>query len=205
MSTITDIRPQKNGKRVNIYLDGKFGFGLDLENYLKYQLKVGQELAEEKIAEIVKKGEFNRTLDKILRFATFRPRSEKEIRDWLKRKKVHESLHEELFNRLKHLELLDDKRFAAWWIEQRVNFRPKGKKALEFELRQKGLNNNIIQEVLSEIEIDETKVAKDLLKRNSYKWERLDKLTAKRKKTEFLARKGLSWSLISQILGDQED
>jgi len=40
MPVITSIKAQKNQKRVNIYLDGKFSFGLDLENFMKLQLKV---------------------------------------------------------------------------------------------------------------------------------------------------------------------
>ncbi|KKP23347.1 MAG: Regulatory protein RecX [Candidatus Woesebacteria bacterium GW2011_GWC1_30_29] len=103
MPTITAFKPQKNQKRVNIYIDGEFGFGLDLENFLKLGLKLNQELTTLEIEEIIKKAEFQKTFDKLLRFVIVRPRSEKEIKDYLKRKKVHESLNEELFNRLNRL------------------------------------------------------------------------------------------------------
>jgi len=58
---ITAISPQKNGKRVNIYLDGKFGFGIDLENYVTLGLKVESDLTVEKVNEIIKKAEFQKT------------------------------------------------------------------------------------------------------------------------------------------------
>src|SRR3989344_9340992 len=112
MPIITSIKPQKNQKRVNIYLDDKFGFGIDLENFMKLGLKVEQELTETEIEKILKKAEFQKTLDKLLRFATLRPRSEKEVRDYFRRRKVHESLHKDLFDRLNRLELIDDKKFA---------------------------------------------------------------------------------------------
>src|SRR3972149_10018566 len=99
MPLITAIKPQKNNKRLNIYLDGKFGFGIDLENFVKLKLKVEQELEDKQIEEIVKKAEFQKTFEKILRFVTLRPRSEKEISNWLRRKKIHESLHKDLFIR----------------------------------------------------------------------------------------------------------
>ena len=107
---------------MNVYLDCKLGFGLDLENYMKLGLKVEQELADEEIQKMHKEAEFQKTLDKLLRFATLRPRSEKEVRDWFRRRKVHESLHKDLFDRLNRLELIDDKKFAEWGGEQSQNF-----------------------------------------------------------------------------------
>src|SRR3989344_6563882 len=133
MPTITSIKPQKNGKRVNVYLDDKFGFGLDLQTYLKEGIRVEQVLSDEEVRQIVKRGELQSTYDKILLFASLRPRSEKEFLTWLKKHKVHQSIHEELFNRLKRLELMDDKKFAAWWIEQRSQFKPKSKRELTQE------------------------------------------------------------------------
>ena len=200
MPTISSIKPQRNGKRLNIYLDGKFGFGLDLENFVTLGLRVERELSDKEVEEIVKKAEFQKTLDKLLRFATLRPRSEKEIRDWLRRKKIHESLHKGLFNRLKHLELLDDKKFSKWWVEQRMAFKPRGKRVLGQELRQKGVDKEIIEETLSGIKLDETKVAGELLKKKAYRWEKLPRLEARRKMAQFLGRKGFAWETIEKII-----
>jgi regulatory protein len=200
MPTITTIKPQRNKKRVNIYLDNKFGFGLDLENFVKLGLKVEQELSEEEIEKIVKKGEFQKTLEKLYKFATFRPRSEKEINDWFKRKKVHESLHKELFNRLKRLELIDDSKFAQWWVGQRSQFKPRGNRALEAELRIKGIKKDVIATVLSELKLDEVKIAKALLTKKAYKWQNLPQREAKQKKAQFLARKGFNWEIIEKVL-----
>ncbi len=202
VAIITSIKPQKNQKRVNIYLDNKFGFGLDLENFVKHHLKVDQELSEEQISEIVKKREFQKSLDKLLRFATLRPRSEKEVRDYLKRKKVHESSFDELFNKLIRLELIDDEKFAKWWVEQRQLFKPKPKRVLSQELRIKGVNNELIKEVLGEIEIDEKNIAKALVQKKMYKWEKLDENTRKQKITQFLAGKGFGWDVIVQIINN---
>ena len=200
MPKITSIKPQKNKKRVNIYLDDKYGFGLDLENFIKLRLKVEQELSDKEIENILKKSEFQKALDKLLRYATLRPRSEKEFRNWLKKHKVHESLHHKLFNRLKRLELLEDNKFAKWWIGQRLQFKFKSKRELEKELRIKGIDRNIIEDVLSEVNIDEVKIAKELLEKKKYKWEKLPKLEARKKMGEFLARKGFGWELIKNTI-----
>ena len=205
MPQITSIKPQKNNRRLNIYLDGKFSFGLDLENFVKLGLKVEQELTDVQVEEIVKKAEFQKIYDKILRFASLRPRSEKEYKNWLQKYKVHTSLHKDLFDKLKHLDFLDDRKFAVWWVEQRLTFRPRSKLSLKFELKRKGIDENLINEVLSETKIDEVKLAKDLFEKKKYKWEKLDSFDARRKMSEFLARKGFSWEVIRKILDINEE
>lgn len=200
MPIVTAVKPQKNQKRVNVYLDGKFGFGIDLENFIKLGLKVEQELTEKEIEEVVKKAEFQKTLDKLLKFATLRPRSEKEVKGWLKRKKVHESLHKDLFNRLKRLDLVNDAEFAKWWVRQRQEFKPRGTRALVSELRQKGIEGEIIEEVLGETKIDEEKVARQLLEKKAYKWKNLSGREVKQKMAEFLARKGFNWETIDKVV-----
>lgn len=200
MPRITSIKPQKNQKRVNIYLDGKFGFGLDLENFLKLGLKVGEELSEDEIEKIIKKAEFQKTLDKLLKFASLRPRSQKEIRDWFRRKKVYPGLRKELTTKLKKLDLVDDEKFAAWWVGQRTTFKPRGYLALIYELRLKGIDKKVVEKVLEEINLDEEKVALNLLKNKMYKWEKLSGREAREKMASFLSRKGFSWEIIEKVL-----
>ena len=204
MPIITSIKPQKNKKRVNVYLDNKFGFGLDLETFVKLDLKVEQELTDEQVGKIVKEAEFQKVYDKLLRFSTLRPRSEKELKGWLKKYKVHLSLHNDLFNRLKHLDLLNDNKFAQWWVEQRMEFSPRGKRALIAELRQKGINRDLIIQLVNESISQgyEEKTARKLLQKKKYKWERLQKLEAKKKMSEFLARKGFGWEVIKNAIDD---
>ena len=200
MATITAIKSQKNQKRLNIYLDDKFGFGIDLENYMKLGLKVEQELTEEEVEKIVKKAECQKALDKLLRFVTLRPGSEKEIKDWFKRRKVHESLHKELFNRLNRLELTDDEKFAEWWVEQRQTFKPKSLRILNNELRIKGIKKETIKEVLGKTNVDEEKIARQLFEKKEYKWKNLPKREAKQKAYEYLARKGFDWEIVKKIV-----
>lgn len=200
MSRVTGVKPQKNNKRVNVYLDNKFGFGIDLENFVRLGLKVDQELSEGEIVEIVKKAELQKTLDKLLRFATLRLRSQKEIKDWFKRKKVHPSLQPELFKRLKHLELVDDEKFAAWWVKQRQEYSPKSKRILNQELKMKGIEKEVIEDVLGKTEINEEKTAKELLAKKAYKWQFLPKDKARQKRLQYLVGKGFGWEVIEKVL-----
>ncbi len=157
-------------------------------------------MTEKEIEEIVKKAEYQKTLDKLLRFAMVRPRSEKEVRDYFRRKKVHESMHEKLFEKLKHLELLDDAKFAKWWVEQRANFRPKPKRILTQELRIKGIDKEIIDEVMGAEVVDEEKMAKELLAKKAYKWKSLEPREARQKMSQYLMGKGFSWDVIEKVI-----
>jgi len=197
VSVITSIKPQRNGKRVNIYLDGKFGFGIDLENFIGLGLKVEQELTEDQLTQIIDKAEFTKVLNNLLNFATLRPRSTKELKDWLRRKKVSVSIHTKLFSRLKRLDLVADKKFAQWWVEQRVNFRPRSKRMLNYELRIKGVNREIISEVLKKTDSDEVEMAKRLLaRRKNRDWET---------NATYLARKGFDWGTIKKVKSSLDD
>ena len=200
MPTVTLLKPQKNGKRVNVYLDGVFSFGIDLDNLVLSHIKIGTELTDDEVKKIIRKAEFQKTLDKLLRFTMLRPRSEKEINNYLKRKKVHESLHESLFEKLKHLELLDDVKFAKWWVEQRLAFKKISVKVLKLELGGKGINRNVIDDILEETPIDEEKMARELLEKRAYKWDKMDSKIAKQKKFQYLAGKGFSWDVIEKVV-----
>jgi regulatory protein len=204
MPQITDIKPQKKKNRVNIYIDGKFSFGLDLENFVVLGLKVGKELTQDEIEEIIKKADFSKTFDKLIRFAFARPRSKKEVTDWFRRKEVHESIHEELLDKLKRLELLDDTKFASWWVTQRTAFRPKSKMVLTMELRQKGIDKDIIKETLLGSGIDELSLAKQLIEKKKRVWEKLEGQDRKKKITYILGSKGFGWDIIKEILKGSE-
>ncbi len=200
MPTITSIKLQRIKKRVNIYLDGRFGFGLDLENFVRLGLKAGNVLSDEDVVRILKKGEYQKALDWLLLFVSLRPRSEKEVNDWMARKKVADDLKSTLVEKLKHLDLLDDEKFARWWIEQRLAFKNKSIKDLYYELAGKGIGKEIINKVLNSAEIDEEKSARILLDKKGYRWRGLGKLERRKRISKFLARKGFKWDVIKKVI-----
>ncbi len=200
MPIITSIKAQKNQKRVNIYLDNTFGFGLDLENFIRIGLRVNQRLTENEAKEIIRISELQKSFDKTLRFVMTRPRSLKEVKDYFKRKEIDSSLHKNILERIEKLELLDDQKFAKWWVDQRLEFKHKSKKDITFELRQKGIDTNIIKNVLDDSEIDELKIAKELIVKKNYKWDRYGESERRQKITQYLAGKGFSWDIISQAV-----
>jgi len=207
MPYVTAIKPQKNKKRINIYLDGKFAFGIDLENLVKFKIKEGNFIEESEIEKIIGAAESQKIWDKLLRFSALRPRSEKEIEDWYRKKNVPESLRKKYLDKLKYLDFVDDFKFAKFWIEQRLSFKPKPMSVLKQELRQKGVKQETIDEALSDFKIDELKQAKNLLEKNQSRWKRLTPDQFKKKASGFLLRKGYNWEIVKEALSlfDEND
>lgn len=196
---ITRIKPQKNKKRVNIYLDGKFAFGLDADNFLKAGLKVDQNLTQKQIDDLVFKNEFQKLLNRALRLISRRPRSEKEIHDYLRRKKSPPELIEKVIKKLKQLKQVNDLEFARWWVEQRSTFRPRGKFGLTMELRQKGVNEKIIKQVIDE-KVKELPLAQKLAQKKFKAYKNLPREERYQKMSAFLARRGFSWEIIKKVV-----
>lgn len=204
MPIITSINPQKNKKRVNVYLDDKFGFGLDLENFMKLDLKVGQFLSDQEISEIIDKSDLGKIYENLLRFAVRRPRSEKEINIWFRKKEVDMDVGEVLVNRLKKLELVDDEKFARWWINQRTEFKPSGKLKIKKELFNKGIDSKLVDRLLSDLldTNDQFVLGKKILEKRLPRWEILNNEERYKKAFSFLATRGFDFEIIKRIFDD---
>lgn len=198
MPQITKIKTQKNRKRVNVFLDGKFAFGLDIDNLLKTGLRIGQKLTEKQIEELIFKNEFQKLFDKTLRLISFRPRSEKEIRSYLKRKKTRPKIVDELVKKLKKLKQIDDREFAQWWIEQRSTFRPRGRFGLMMELRQKGVDKEIIEKMIGQL--NELPLATKIAQKKLRTYKNLPREEFYQKMSAYLARRGFSWETIKKVV-----
>ncbi len=205
MPQITDIKRQKkNPKRFSVYIDGKFSFGLDADNLVKSGLEVSQEISQEEIEKMVKENEFFKIYEQVLKFFSYRPRSEKELRDWFKKKEVGEEVQKLICQKLKQVGLLNDEEFAKWWIEQRTAFRPSGLRLLALELRQKGISKDLISKLLNcYIPKDaEYELAKKAVEKKLKSLRHLSDLELRKKLGAFLSRRGFSFAVIKKIIGE---
>lgn len=194
---ITALKVQKkNPGRVNVYLDGEFALGLS--RIVAGWLSVGQELSEEKIAELKAEDAHEVTYQKTLRFLSYRPRSEKEVIDYLRKKDVPEGAAEKVLARLKEKGHVDDEKFAQLWVANRSEFRPRGRRALLAELRQKGVPNPIIERAVEVL--DEEKLARLAAEKQARRYRQLDWVEFRKKMTGFLARRGFNYEIISQTV-----
>ena len=194
MPIITSIKLQKNQKRFNIYLDYKFAFAVSAEALTKADLKVDQEITEREIERLRYKDTKSKLYDRVLKFLSYRPRSEKEIRDYLKKKSQETKIIEEIIVKLKKQNLVDDRAFATWWVEQRSRFRPKGRYLIRSELFKKGVKEEIISSSLFS-EKEEIDLAKKAARKKIKSYNR-------QKMVAFLSRRVFNWEIIKKVIDE---
>lgn len=200
MPVVTQVVAQKSKKRVNIFIDDEFSFGLDLENLLKFGIRKGKILEEKDIKKIIKEAEFAKVYQKIVRFGVVRPRSEWEFRNWIKKYSVDSRIHEDLLAKLTDMGLLDDLAFAKWWVTQRTNFKPKAKRVLEMELKQKGLSDSPIKSALREIQVDEVSLGVDILQKKARQIDRMPADKKRQKMVQILRLRGFDMDVIRKVM-----
>jgi regulatory protein len=141
-------------------------------------------------------------LNKAYFFLKFRPRTEKEIRDYLykKIKSKHWSRDdaEKVIEELKEESLIDDKKFIELFVRDRTALKPKGKKLLVRELKQKGIKDELIEKYFTKNEIDEEKLALQILSRRWPRFKNLDSKKRFEKSTRFLLSRGFSYETVKK-------
>ena len=141
--------------------------------------------------------------NKALKSLSYRPRSEKEISDFLAKKKFDSSIISKAIEKLKEQNLINDEEFVKWWIEQRQTHKPKSTFVLKQELIAKGVAKELIEELLTTSQNDEESARlvfeKSKIKFKNYKGEEFLKKTI-----AFLQRRGFSWEIIKKIIDDEK-
>jgi regulatory protein len=189
---ITSIKPQKKKGRFNIFIDGVFAFGIDEINLAANRLVVGKEISPEEKSRLEKESAIGKLFESVLRFLSFRPRSETEVRRFLTKKEADPEEQQQVVSHAKALGFLDDQKFAEWWVTQRQTFRPKGIRAVKHELQQKGIDRLILNslETSPETEISQ---GKRLMEKKLPQWRHLPPRDRRKKALEYLLRRGFSW------------
>ncbi|OGD86392.1 hypothetical protein A2870_00760 [Candidatus Curtissbacteria bacterium RIFCSPHIGHO2_01_FULL_41_11] len=210
MPKISLIEPQKkNTSRFNIFLDGKFAFGISDQSLLENNLKVGKILTEDEISKILVREQLSKLTEIATNFLSFRQRSEKEVRDHLIKKiavrenvkfnQASESpLIEKIISKLKKYSYINDLEFAKWYVESRLRSRPRGSRLLKLELRKKGISDSIIENLLSKSD-KETEYAKKALQKKIKSWQNLSNLDLKKKIYQYLISKGFDFETIKEV------
>lgn len=163
MAEITSITPQQKDKtRCNIEIDGKFYCGMKLDTVLQNGLKVGMNVDTDFLSHLQLESEKLTALDKALKHISVTMKTEKEIRDFLRRKGYLQEVADYVLDKMKDYGFVDDETFATSYIESAS--KRKGSRLIQLELRQKGVDGQTIDEALSGL-TDETESAKRCLER----------------------------------------
>jgi regulatory protein len=154
--------------------------------------------------------QFSKYLDKAFHFLSYRPRSEKEIRNKLLIKKAPQDIIERVITSLKENNFLDDRKYARWFVENRLRFNPKGQRIIKMELKQKGVDSEIIEEAINSLSTNEPgelpnsdlESAKKLVEKKLPRYKNLERQEIYNKLGAFLARRGFGWDTIKKSIDD---
>ncbi len=210
---ITAISIQTRDKnRINVAVDGKYRFSLDVFQLSDLGIRVGNEYSDEELTELEQESQFGKVYSRALEYCLMRPHSAKEVRDYLYRKTrptrmktgemragVSSEVTSRVFNRLVDKNYVNDQNFARYWVENRSLAKGVSKRKLTAELRTKGVEQTIIEQLLSESErSDGNELQKVIIKKRS-KYPDDQKLMA------YLARQGFSYDDIKQGLDNTNE
>ncbi len=183
-----------------MFIDGEFALGLPAIEAVKRGLRSGVELSEADIEELLAVDEVERAVQGAITFVSYRPRSEREVRDRLRKRDFSQEAIDQAIERMRGWGYLDDQAFAEWWVGNRTEHRPRGKRLLAGELRSRGVSAEVVGDVLEEAEVDEAGAALELARKRLSSLSSLDRQTQERRLAAFLSRRGYGWDVIKPVL-----
>ena len=160
---ITSIT-KKNGTRWQIEVDDEYWAILDAEIIVNQHLKVGSELTEERMEEILRAADFRRARERALYLLDYRDHSRGEIVEKLSRN-VDRVIAEEVADKLCELGLIDDGTYAKKLARHFLLTKKYGARRAEFEMRRKGIDGRLAAEAVAEVEPDENLLEELALKK----------------------------------------
>lgn len=207
--TITALVVQAGDQdRVNVFIDGDFAIGISLYVMQDEQLHKGKLLSQADWDRLEQAERGSRAWNAALRLLEVRPRTEHEIRDRLRRKEFLPEQIDKVVVRLRELELLDDAQFARLWVANRQNLNPRGAQALRQELRAKGVDRAVADEVIANSTDAESEQAAcaDVARKALHKYANApDWATFQRKLGGYLQRRGFRFETMKPILSELWD
>ena len=148
---ITALEPQvTNPERINVFVDGRFLLGVNASVVFQMGLEPEQELQPVQLEELRSEAAMQQAVDRAYNYLSYRPHSREEVRRYLRRKETPPAIIDAALARLEQLDLVNDHAFASFWVESREQFSPRGARALKNELRMKGVEREVVEELIDD-------------------------------------------------------
>lgn len=159
MPKITAINmQQKNKQRCNLFIDGEFFAGISLETALKFRLKVGQEIDDSSLKEMLVESERSEALNKAVNYISKNLKTKRQVKDYLLKKGYSEEIVWYCVDKLKEYNYINDKQYSQRYIDS-VS-KTQGKRLVEYKLMMKGVKKDDIAAAYDECEVDANQNAK---------------------------------------------
>ena len=194
---ITDIKQAvRNENRVNIYVNGRYTFSLDVAQVVDMGVKIGRVISEEELADYKKASEFGKAYQRALEWVLMRPRSVRELKDYLKRREIQSEAKEKKRDWERDREIADliarGENVGAKRLEKRAE---RAKNRVKYDFR-----DLIVERLVERGYVDDVKFARYYVENRFVK----KGVSRKRLKME-LMKKGISQDVIDGVLNERSD
>jgi regulatory protein len=206
MPEITGLVPLRGLKsRVRIFLDEEYAFTVSEKNIARMDLQVGHIIDPENILETVGDDEKNRALNTALYYLGRAERSRAQVVRYLEAREYLPGIIESVTEKIDGYGYVNDARFASILINDRAKVRGKSRRAIKYEMLEKGLDAQTIENAMAQYDHrDEMKNAMHIA-RKYYTKNECKKADFERKAGAALARRGYDWDVIRQVLRMVQD
>ena len=195
---ITAVEPRKKGLSA-LYIDGEFAMKLDTEVLLAHRFDVGREIDDDDLHACLQESEMKRCKDKAMWLISFRDHSRRELFDKLRRDYDDETC-EAAVGRMEELGLIDDERYAKRYSADLVNIKHLSERGVRQKLREKGIDRDLIDEIIDGLFIDEEEQIRAVIKK---KYARvLQDEKGRRRAVNTLTRMGFSYADIKSVMSE---
>lgn len=190
---------KNNKSRLSVYIDDKFSFTISEDDFVTMNLYDNSVITEDTIDYIKNTLNFREAKALAVKYLSRKLRTEKEVFVKLDDEGYESSCIDKVIDELKAIGYINNKLYAQKYVFDRSKLKPLSKKMLKLELQTRGIQEDIIDEVLDDWKADDHIIAKNLLKRKFGKYDLTDEKVLK-KAYAFLLHRGFSYDTIRDAL-----
>jgi regulatory protein len=199
MVTITKIEDiERNKKRVKIYIDNYFYSNILKDLVESNNIELSKSISKNVLDKIMIESELDFAYDKLLNYITKSMKTFYECKNYLYDKGFNKIIINNVLDKIKTYGYIDDKKYAEMYID--YHNENKGQKRLEMELKNKGIDENIIKETLESKRDKNSDYINALEIALKYKKQNKLDLKTREKLIRALYSKGYEWDIIQEVL-----
>ncbi|NLD46306.1 MAG: regulatory protein RecX [Clostridiaceae bacterium] len=192
-------KSKKNKDMIKVFIDGEYSLTISEEDYLLLGLYEKKEVTQEEL-DLIKTNILMKDVRACaIKYLSLRLLSERELFEKLQLKGYDEEIINEVILDLKSIGYINDMIYARKFVYERLKLKPKSKKMLKMELKNKGIADEISDEVINNLEYDESVAIERLVKKRFGKYN-LEDPRIIRKIYSFLLHRGFDYENIKAIL-----
>jgi regulatory protein len=210
MPTVTKISEQRRRpNRRNIFLDGRFAFGCNVNVVARFRLRDGMSLSQRQVDTILLGEVRQECLDDALKLLERRLHSRKELSTKLSRQEHGTAVIDDVLEELGRLGYVDDERFARTKALAAARYKQHGRRRAMVELLKRGVKGDVARRALDDVYADQDTlaIAKKLAEKQAPRLCKLEPTVARRRLVGMLLRRGFDYDdigpIIAQVLGTQ--